>query len=637
MNTSKASYLIKAIEANKGLRFSKDYSDPNKLIDAGILVKTKGEIKLGYESDAISSIVSFFKYRTENSKLDSLEDYKKLVDEVDDYFRDQNITNGIWELTDKILAFALFDLHTRSKINLVEEILRYKSSDRFFFDINRALVCIISKVNLKDEEYFELFTHLLTEAQGDFAISSTIDIVSEFSANIERAKSLVNFIVINNNPQKVYLLAHLLKSISITDFGFSLRIVLEKLKHNEFINDCLNTLTNLKWVNSDDLNKVYTKVKARKLIDYSDEIVLSNLGIYFLSIISCEHSKTETVTFCFNDLYKLIDIKSFLVQRNILGNLSMIKGFKEEKLSLLKKIDNTNLNLKHIVNSVLNEIGDIDVFFEYVKIYSEQNKYFSFKADYFDYVISTLEDIDSKKFEERAISLMIEDKGYYRYAGLQIILRIFRDEDNPQFQIDLNTFNEESQYRIIAVLLSDPISIDKVISLSLPVRKSKYPLIVEVFKGLLEVLVWNYSSRVIKVLEENLNLTTKEDYTFYNEINKIYLDFCKYWDSKKSIKEFNPEYCQAKLFKEFNRKYLKSMQKSMGKSQNEYEENSWLKHVGKVSLVRGRGWRIEGNGKDFRPLGHFQTSFSFPREFFICPEEYEVASSHMLVQDWTRK
>ena len=242
-----------------------------------------------------------------------------------------------------------------------------------------------------------------------------------------------------------------------------------------------------------------------------------------------------------------------------------------------------------------------------------------------------------KEFSKCLIELLIDESGVVRYGANRVISYLKSTKPSFKFSIDLNSYPEKEQWNLIASLLGLYTIQPKNLYLILPLRKSKYSFIRDtILIAKIKVLIESYGTTIINILDNNLDKSDPEDVQILHEM-RSYDDSLKLaFQEKVKLKELNPRFTQSAILWKFRHKNDARIKESINKWRDEYDEQPFLNFATKVITARGKSWKIEASGsKEFLPMGQVSTTFDFPTEYFLNPNQYDRDAYLELQDKWS--
>ncbi|WKN43785.1 hypothetical protein [Tunicatimonas pelagia] len=369
-------------------------------------------------------------------------------------------------------------------------------------------------------------------------------------------------------------------------------------------------------------------------IEPSQEGYLVNLPRVYTNFISNEKINAESIVArCFKKLNWLLNLDIISVKQNTLWRLQIIEGYDERVFDIINSINDKEFDdrLYKSVSNALCRFEDQKFFFEFLKSYGEKNKR-KFDAKNFKHPISAYRTKDLPAFSNHLIGLLIHDKGDLRFIGKMILAHVTIGSGRSfRFGIDILELSALEQTKLWVSIFHDYLEPEVSFPLLMPLRKSKYPIVVESFISKVEELVESYSYSVVKEFKRNVDLDDEDDKMLLKRIETKYQEFSNYWDEKVKVKELNPLFTQAKLFSTFMESYSESISKSMERTKE--DNDSLLSMLPVVTLAKGGGWKHQQTGQ-VSPLSRISTELTLPRECFITPEKLDLRIHIGYLENW---
>ena len=370
-------------------------------------------------------------------------------------------------------------------------------------------------------------------------------------------------------------------------------------------------------------------------IESSQENYLVNLPRVYTNFIRNEKINAESVVArCFEKLNWLLNLDIISVKQSTLWRLQFVEGYDKQVFKIVNSINNVEFDdrLGKLVSNVLSRFKDQKFFFEFLKSYGEKNGV-KFNAENFEHPISVHKTKDLPSFSKYLIELLIHDKGEIRFIGKMILTHVTIGTGRSfRFGIDILELSALEQTKLwVSVFNGYAIEPESSFPLLMPLRKSKYPIVVESFISKVEELVENYSYSVVKEFKGNVILDDEDDKMLLERIEAKYQEFSNYWYKKANVMELNPLLTQSKLFSIFIENYGESLSKSIERTKE--DKGSLLSMLPVVTLAKGGGWKHQQTGQ-ISQLSSISAELKPPRQYFLSPERFDLDIRISYLENW---
>lgn len=609
------------------------------LIRSEILERQPNQIKVG---DSLLFTKAFYEHFATKLNFTLTSDFQAAVEFYhklqEDFKVERKVIMGITEQMRNLLMYLIKSINKDFGVTFEDFALTLKKDDedRFLYEFNSSFFKCLDELEIEAENLYPIVIHLHEQVDSDVQYNMNL---GELTKAVQR-----------------YCIQH-------PDKGISLLELHQEKESEPIVNIHAAILTGLYKSNrEEELARIQELAKgkinhvsiacaisafepesnseATNLLDTIDSIkseaddYLINLPRLYVNFIDNENvSDPEIVNRCFAKIQELLDCENISIKHNTLWQLHFVKNHDEEIFKIVDSLNNIPLdeNLYKSVNDVLTRFEDQKYFFQFLRGYSVNNR-MKFEAKKIEFPISKFKNDNPSDFGKHLIELLIDNEGEIRFIGKRILshLRIVI-HGNYQFEYDILNLPALEQYKLWVSVFQDSPEPKHSFPLLLPLRKSKYPFVVEAFICKLEELIESYTSSVVSVLKEHLDLTDDEDKKLLDRIEVKYEEFGKYWDKKVKVKELNPLYTQSKLYEIYQEGFGDSLSSNM---EDSVEDNSsFLSLMTTITLAKGGGWKHEQGGQ-VSQLSTIGTSFQFPREYYIRPERFDFDNRVSFTENW---
>lgn len=610
----------------------------DELIKNEILERQPNQIKVG---NSLLFTAAFYEHFATKLNFTLTNDFQATIEfyhELQEVFKAEGkVIMGITEQMRNLLMYLIKSINKDFGVTFEDFTLTLKKDDedRFLYEFNSSFFKCLDELEIEAENLYPIIIHLLEQVDSDV----------QYNMNLGELTKAVQHYCIQHPEKGIRLLElhHEKESKPIVNIHAAILTGLYKSNREE-------ELERIKELTKEDINHVSiacaisafepeSNSEATNLLDTIDSIesvaddYVINLPRLYVNFIDNEIvSDSEIINRCFAKIQELLEFDHLGIKQNTLWQLHFLKGHDEEVFKIVDSLNKAPLdeNLHKVVNDVLTRFEDQNYFFQFLRGYSRNNK-MKFEAKKFEFPISKYKNDNPSDFGKHLIELLIDNDGGIRFIGKRILshLRIVI-HGNYQFEYDVLSLTALEQYKLWVSVFQDSPEPKYSFPILLPLRKSKYPFVVEAFICKLEQLIESYSSSVVSVLKEHLDLTDDDDKKLLERIELKYEEYRKYWDKKVKVKEFNPLYTQSKLYEIYQEGFGDSLSNSM----ESVEDNSTLLNLfTTVTLAKGGGWKHERGGQ-VSQLSTIGTSFQFPREYYIRPERFDFENRISFTENW---
>ena len=611
--------------------------DYQPLIDNNILTRNGGQYRVSESQIFTKAFYDYFSsklsFTLSNDFQAAIEFYNKLQE---DFKVERKVIIGITEQMGNLLTYLIKSINKDFGVTFEDFALTLKKNDedRLLYEFNSSFFKCLDELEIEAENLYPTIIHLHEQVDSDV----------HYNMNLGELTKAVQRYCIQHPDKGVNLLElhHERESEPIVNIHAAILTGLYKGNREE-------ELERIKELTKEDINHVSiacaisafepgSNSEATNLLNTIDSIksvaddYVINLPRLYVNFINNKNvSDSKILKRCFAKSQELLEFDHLGIKQNTLWQLRFVKSHDEEVFKIVDSLNKAPLekNLYKLVNDVLTRFEDQKYFFQFLRGYSVNNK-MKFEAKKFEFPISKFKNDNPSDFGKYLIELLIDDDGGIRFIGKRILshLRIVI-HGNYQFEYDILNLPALEQYKLWVSVFQDSPEPKYSFSLLLPLRKSKYPFVAEAFICKLEELIESYTSSVVSVLKEHLDLTDDKDKKLLERIELKYEEFDKYWDKK--VKVLNPLYTQSKLYEVYQEGFGDSLSSNM---EDSVEDNSsFLSMMTTITLAKGGGWKHEQGGQ-VSQLSTISSSFQFPREYYIRPERFDFENRVSFTENW---
>lgn len=490
--------------------------------------------------------------------------------------------------------------------DLAQEILNTKKDDPLVYQIADPLFIALPSLPVKVELVYRMARHIYCYIYNDMGHSYVFSNIQKLAAK---------------NHEKVYVLA----KNDNQNSGFLANLLVGEYRHHPTFFwkelDSLQTIGNAKEAITAILNVTYeTKEEIDKAIAFlekcasSDEYINDLIWAY-CSLINNSLLSEETRKHYLLILKEKAKIKNDLTLQMIIRNLRGLQVDNTEKLNILKEMD-FSIAGGHMLGHAI-EGFNASLFLE-VLIHVGLAKGMLFRADDYQYYIKKAFEREKTEFTTKLIDLLTHPLGRVRFIATRILHEINEDSFPPVFEIPVSELSLKKQLILIYTLPIDVLKPKIVIYYLLQFRKVKNVQVQQEMVNELSLIVQDHLSSAMDAFRSIL--TDASDTKMLGVWEKYYKDLQDLIEARNEVRELDPNRNDALNAALFNRLYKKRFQEQFTSSQN---ESPLFSVIHKVSIARGKYWKIGGNDKAPSELSLISSSFSWPRLMMLNPDECE--------------
>lgn len=611
----------------------------DELILQGILRKQHNKLSV---TDSSLFTKAFYNYFSAKFSFVLSSDFQAAVDFFKKIQKDFNVERkvimGITRQMKNLLQYLIKSINKDFGVTFEEFALSLhkEDEDTFLFEFSSAFFNSLEELKIEAANLYAILIHLYEQVNSDVHYNMDLAEITTGIQSYCRKDSIQGIELLELHHQNevkpiVNIHSSILVGLYQSDRSEEIERIKElaKKKTNHVSIACAISAFNPE-----------TNEEGTILLDILDSIkstkedYLINLPrVYVNWLRNDQITATELFRRCFSKIQSLLNLDHLVIKKATLWELHFVDGHDEEVFKIVDSLNENALdeNLYEVVNEVLRKFENQKYFFQFLRRYSEKN-IMKLESRRFEFPISKFKSDNPTDFSKYLIELLIDDEGGIRYIGKRILSHLMVViHGNYKFEWDIQNLTALEQYKLWVSVLSDSLEPKYSFPLLLPLRKSKYPFVVEAFICKLEELIESYTSSVVSVLKEHLDITDIEDKKLLERIELKYEEFKKYWEKKVKVKELNPLYTQSKLYEIFQERYGESLSSTIEDSVE--DKSPLLSLMTTITLAKGGGWKHEQGGQ-VSQLATIHTSFLFPREYYIRPERFDFENRLSFTENW---
>lgn len=632
--------LVNYSLANKTLIFNQDVAeiDFDKLIESQLI---KFQIDKYHIIDLESfgfHIYSLYKSKSKVKLNNDFKSFVSLLKEIESAYKSEKFVHNITALFNDLWAIAILDSNQSFGIdftNYLESLDREKDSEEIF-SFNEGYRRALHLLNIEVLKFYKNGIQLINWTKSDADYNMPLDsflrsVRNKIKENDKWGFDCFEYSVKQSDLDVDFIIPIITGLYDKEGLLFYRNNLEEKLNTETFTVSIICGLSNVEFIKKEECELFF---EIFRKVDKGKNHVLLNLPKLLFAILrskekSVEKNHIEITFLLLEELAEIdnVDLIFFILREN---------EYQENHLELRQKLIISLIKKPHFKQEYLNSINhflwkskDVDYF---RKLLYAIGEFFPFEA-VARKLSSSLKELQSnckKELDKVITELLIQDKAYLRFIARDIFNEF--SSDNYVFDYDILELDSLSQYKLWVSIFHNYSEPKKILPCMLPLLKSNSLFVKEAFICKLEEYSESYGGYVTEVLEQKLDFSDTDLTAVFKRIRDYKTNFYnKNILVKNGIKELNPIFTQNKLFMDFNKNHNRLFSRQMQKSNN--ENNFILNFCSKVTLLKGGGWKIDGRD-EISKLGKISTSFSIPRVYFTCPEDFDFNSSIEMVNNW---
>jgi hypothetical protein len=625
---------------NKTLIFNQDVTeiDFEKLIESQL-------IKLQADRYHIVDFESFgfqvYSLYKSKSKIKLTKDFKTFVlilNEIKTDYKTGKFVQNITALFNDLWAIAIHDSNQCFNTNFSDYLksLDTETNREEIFSFNEGYSRALHLLNLEVSKFYENGIRLInwTKSDADYNMplgSFLRGVRNKIKENDKWGFDCFEYSIKQPDLEIDFLIPIITGLYDKNGLPFYRNNLEEKLCTEIFAVSIVCGLSNVEFVKKEECElffEIFNKA------DKGENHVLLNLPKLLFAILRSkeESIEKEHIEKAFLLLEELIDIDN----TNLIFFILRENEYQDDHLELRQELIVSLIKKPHFKQEYLNSINHFlwkskdGIYFG--KLLYTIGEYFPFKAvaKNLSSSINELRSNFKKELDKVIVELLIQDKACLRFIATDIFSEL--SSENYEFDYDILELDSLSQYKLWVSIFQNYREPKNILPCLLPLLKSKSSLVKEAFICKLEEYTESYGGSVTEILKQKIDFGDTELTAVFERIENYKTNFYnKNVLVKDGIKELNPAFTQNKLFIDYNKNHNRLFSRQMQKSSN--ENSFFLNLCSKVTLLKGGGWKIDGRD-EISKLGRISTSFSLPRVYFTCPENFDFESSVEMAKNW---
>jgi hypothetical protein len=607
---SEVSFLIQELKEgksfNKGIPYNEEYKP---LLTIGLLKQNEKELYLKYDFPTCMVITSvLFDEKEPSFVIQTLMDLVVIGRRITQEANKQGIVSGTSEFRNNLIKELIINsYHTDNDLSNL--ILRLEINSRTLHELVDPIALAIPLLNLPLTNLYSLYSHiynLVCNDGGHLGLFTSLRSFAELYG-----KELLD-IAINHNNKSPCFIANILVGIYRKDKVTAWQEI-NNILQKDLETEIIIAISNFSF---EDLKDIELTEKYLKTIEVSDTN-RKHLIWSYRNIINSPHSIQEINQRCLNTLNEFAATKDENAHLNLINQVSLLNVSDETKYGIISVIDFKNTKLLNTLAWVIKDFSS-EYYFGIIRKIAVAQK-LNFKAEVFEHSLKTHSTEYPIEFSEQLVKMLIDDIGMIRFSGCKILQTINNKHQPFSFATDFILLKRHQQIRMINSIMLDFMHPQDVIRFILPFRCSAHQAVLQCLVDNLAAVMEDYHYDAIIVLRKELNIESSIDREILDIFEKYHTDLSEIITRKNGLEEFNPHKNQARSYAHFERLIKHKMREQLNTG---HEKNSIYELVHKVSIARGKSWKIERRGGEPSPLSLISTAFTYPRTCLMNPDEY---------------
>lgn len=607
---SEISFLIQELKAGKSFNKRIPYGDEYKpLLTVGLLKKTQQELHLNYELPTCMVVSSVLLNEKEPTfTIQTLKDLITIARRVIQEANKQGIVSGTSEFRNNLIKELIINSYQTDN-DISDQILRLHKNSRTLHELVDPIALAIPLLNLPLLNLYNLYSHIYSLVYNDGGYQNLFLSLQSFAESY--GKELLDLAIEHNNKSQGFisniLVGYYKKS---KDLAWQ---AIHKIAQTEVETEIIIATANFNFESEEDIEVVERYLSAIDVIDLNRKHLIWSYG----NIINSPHSSVEIKQRCLDTLIGFASIKDESVHLNLIHQVSRLNVSDEPKYRIISAIDLKNTNLLSPLAWVIGSFSP-EYYFGVIRKISIAQK-LNFKTEVFEHTLKTYNAEHLIEFSEQLVKMLIDDIGMTRFAGCRILQEISNRHQPFSFATDVLSLKMGEQIRMINAIMLDFMHPQDVIRFILPFRNSTHQPVLQCLVDNLAAIMEDYHYDAIIVIRKELNKDLSIDKEILDIFEKYHTDLSDIITKKNSLEEFNPHKNQARSYAYFERLAKHKMREQLNTG---HDKNSIFELAHKVSIARGKSWKIEKRGGEPSPLSLISSAITFPRTCLMNPDEY---------------
>lgn len=518
--------------------------------------------------------------------------------------------NHIWDrnLVSDFKRFILVYLNSNHSIDITE----------FLFSTSEESLNEDKELRSFERHYRDAFPYLSDSFEKAFKALQFIEtngpkeyvaeILSEFGKhNLQRAAEFYTYLVANHSDDSTRYRSLLL--IGLFDDNEEHYFKELQTLYAQHPSVAVMALAWIKYNKSEHIQEAHNMISI-KPVD-SEDFRRFQI-IFWTRQVENENISPMLLNTFFEEIGKVYERVESNLKKEIEWRVSLIKGFDNEKFSLLHiLVKNNNLN---IIKEYFRYFSDAKFFFALIKdCYISVGPFIDFS--FFQNGLQSLSDNNPESVKNEVYSLLSHELAVVRLAGIKILETRYVDTSG----ISLLLLNKEDQLNIMTSLQIQPAIMEGLFPFLLQFRKSDYAEVKGLLFEILKDLIWAYDKHLFESLKSKIDMTDAEDKELWDKFEMEFENFSKEKEARLSIQELNPVENEPKLMELYYQYENEYQAELMQKAQ---DKTTFAQFAKKIQVIRGSGYK-SGHKDEISMMGTYEMSKPLDRRYYIDPDFHE--------------
>jgi len=536
------------------------------------------------------------------------------LEEIVDYSRNIiRIANqhGVNAATSVFKAHLMKEMVIQNFISgndLTARILALQKSAHIVYKCADPIAMAIPELPLSLEVRYRLHSHLYAQVYDQGGGYAHI-----FESLQEMAKTFgtdfLDIVLANKNKMQGYVMNTILGLYSKDKKEAWTAI--ETIDRHEYEVEIINAIGNFKFESEEDYKGAIAYLDETRPKDINSVSLAWAFSNIINSQVATQEIKSKYIT-----ALEAITSSHQNAQGSVINIVERLNVEEDVKHNILEKLNLKNADLHGALGWALEKFSPT-LCFAILRRIAIATK-LDFNAESFEYSLESLSKREPEAFSGALIRLLTDDLGIARFAGNRVLQQINSKHHPFVFQSDVLQLRDDLQIRFISAVLLDFMHAENVIKFILPFRNSSHTSVLQFLVDNIAAIVEDYPSDTLKVLKSQLNPEIETDKQLINIFEKYTADLSELITKKNKIEEFNPNN-RALEVSYFERLVNDKMRKQLNVA---HDKDPLFNVVHKVSIARGKAWKIDKHDSEPSLLSLVSTAITFPRVCLMNPDEY---------------
>jgi hypothetical protein len=581
------------------------------LVNAGILENKDLSLTIRYEYPTCIVISQVWEDSLPNSiPIQSLSDSIPIGRKLIKTMNKQGVTSGTAEFMQHLIKELILNAHYHG-IDVSEQILALNNQSPRYFEIVNSLALVVPQLPLPLPSRYTLYAHIYSLTFNDGASRSIFTSLQEFIAR--EGGELLTLAVQNNNKLPGFVANLLLGLFTLSKENAW--IELEKLSTTGYELETLNALANIKIDSADEADKIAVHVKDTYP---KNETTIPYLVWAYANIVNATSTEAQIQQESITSLKTFGQVKDERIHLSLVSILNHLKVSDDVKLQIIDSIDFGNPSLAHPLFHLASKLKETSNLFAVIrKVVAAQG--LKFDATEIRHYLVAANNLHPVEFSRSLVEMLTDKIGLIRFGGSRILQVIHNKQSSFNFQFDILSLSAHHQSRMIKAVAGDVLHPGNVIRFLVMFRYTKHQQVLQTLVNTLAEVFEDYHYDAIIILRTELDINVQVDKELLIIFEKYHADLAEVITKKNSLEEFSPYKNQARAFEHFLRLTKNKMREKINRDQ---EKNPIFDLVHRVSIARGKSWKIEKNDREPSPLQQISSEITYPRMSLMNPDQY---------------